>query len=194
MDHRKQKRFLEIFVYLQRNKPGVCLVTDANLKTQLLKHFLPVLTLAFTVLVSFNCGKKDCKPRAVGKDAQQMEDYANANNIDAIRHPDGFYYEITNPGSGASVLPTSNIVITYVGKFLNGQIFDKQETPNNTPSRPPWALSDLIEGWKKGIPLIKKGGSIKLIIPSALAYGCEQYYDIPGNSVLYFEIQLVDVQ
>ena len=51
-----------------------------------------------------------------------------------------------------------------------------------------------IEGWKIGIPLIKKGGKLKLIIPSALAYGCNDISGIPGNSILFFDIDLIDVQ
>jgi len=62
------------------------------------------------------------------------------------------------------------------------------------PTRSGWTLSSLIEGWKIGIPLIKKGGRIKLIIPSALAYGCTGYASIPPNTPLYFDVTLTDVQ
>jgi len=73
---------------------------------------------------------------------------------------------------------------------MNGTVFDEQLTPNTEP----WTLGGLIKGWIIGIPLIQEGGHIKLIIPSSLGYGCDQYYAIPGNSVLYFDIHLVDVQ
>jgi FKBP-type peptidyl-prolyl cis-trans isomerase FkpA len=88
----------------------------------------------------------------------------------------------------------SNIAITYVGKFLSGEVFDQRSTPNNTPQNPHWPLSGLIEGWIIGIPLIKEGGSIRLLVPSALAYGCEGRSVIPGNTPLFFEVTLVDVQ
>ena len=101
------------------------------------------------------------------------------------------YYEIMDPGTGAKPNTNSKIVITYTGKLLNGQVFDEQLAPNSTE---PWPLTSLIKGWVIGLPLINKGGHIKLIIPSSLAYGCEQYYSIPGNSVLFFDIHLVDVQ
>jgi FKBP-type peptidyl-prolyl cis-trans isomerase FkpA len=73
---------------------------------------------------------------------------------------------------------------------MNGQVFDEQLTPNATA----WELKGLIQGWIIGIPLIQEGGHIKLIVPSSLGYGCDQYYSIPGNSVLYFDINLIDVQ
>ena len=152
------------------------------------------LTLCATVLFFPNCSKKDCKPKPASSDAPQIEAYASANGITATRHSSGLYYQIIDPGTGASPTATSNIVITYTGKFMSGAIFDEQTTPNNTPTNGPWALSGLIEGWQIGLPMIKEGGTIKLLVPSSLAYGCEQYYDIPGNSVLFFEIHLVDVQ
>ena len=104
--------------------------------------------------------------------------------------PSGLYYEILSPGSGTVFTDNSKISITYVGKMLNGVEFDRQEIANN----PAWPLTGLIDGWRQGIPLIKKGGHIRLIIPSSLAYGCEPYRTLPGNAVLYFDIQLVDVQ
>ncbi|MGC8000340.1 FKBP-type peptidyl-prolyl cis-trans isomerase, partial [Salmonella enterica] len=64
----------------------------------------------------------------------------------------------------------------------------------NTPQNPHWPLNGLIEGWVIGIPLIKEGGSIRLLVPSALAYGCEGRSVIPGNTPLFFEVTLVDVQ
>jgi len=52
----------------------------------------------------------------------------------------------------------------------------------------------VISGWQIGIPLIQKGGFIKLIIPSALGYGCRGTGPIPGDAIIYFDIQLLDVQ
>ena len=156
------------------------------------KLTLPVLLCAIA-LVNFNC-KKECKVKPISKEVDQMLAFVTTHAINATSHSSGIMYEIIDPGSGANVTSTSKIVITYVGKFLSGEIFDQQTVPNNTQINPPWALTDLIEGWKIGIPLIKAGGSIRLIVPSSLAYGCEQYYEIPGNSILYFEIQLIEVQ
>ncbi len=101
------------------------------------------------------------------------------------------YYEIVSMGTGPKASVNSKIVITYTGKLMNGQIFDEMVSPNTME---PWPLNGLIKGWIIGIPLINEGGHIKLIVPSSLAYGCEQYYSIPGNSVLFFDIHLVDVQ
>ena len=143
------------------------------------------------VAIYTGCKKnKGCNPNPVANEVSQIQTYAATNNITATAHTSGLYYEIINMGTGPKANTNSKISITYTGRYMNGQIFDEQLTPNVKP----WPLSGLIQGWVIGIPLINEGGHIKLIVPSSLAYGCGQYYDIPGNSVLFFDINLVDVQ
>jgi FKBP-type peptidyl-prolyl cis-trans isomerase FkpA len=116
--------------------------------------------------------------------------YASANGMTMTAHSSGLYYEILNLGSGPTVTTSSKIKITYTGLLLDGTEFDRMDTPNTNP----WLLAGLIEGWQIGIPLIQKGGRIRLLIPSALAYGCRDYGPIPGNSPLFFDVALVDTQ
>jgi len=56
------------------------------------------------------------------------------------------------------------------------------------------SIDDLIEGWQIGIRLFKEGGNGTLIIPSRYAYGSDSPGSIPPNSVLLFNIELLDVQ
>ncbi len=87
-------------------------------------------------------------------------------------------------------MPTSSskVFVTYTGKLLSGTQFDQS---SNVIS---FFLNQVIEGWQIGVPLIKKGGKILLLIPSAYAYGCNGSRSIPPNSVLFFDIDLIDVQ
>ena len=66
-------------------------------------------------------------------------------------------------------------------------MFDKSARPVS------FNLLELIQGWQKGLPLVKKGGKIKLIIPPSLGYGATPQQGIPANSVLVFDIELVGV-
>lgn len=115
--------------------------------------------------------------------------YASAEGINTTRHSSGLYYEIISPGNGAVPSANSKVFVTYTGKLLDGRTFDQQTDAAKTG----WTLGSLIPGWQIGLPLIQKGGHIKLIVPSSLAYGCSSGA-LPPNSVLYFDIQLVDVQ
>ncbi|MEJ7779509.1 MAG: FKBP-type peptidyl-prolyl cis-trans isomerase [Daejeonella sp.] len=75
----------------------------------------------------------------------------------------------------------------YTGRLLSGVEFDKSAQPVA------FKLGGVILGWQKGVPLIQKGGTIRLFIPSGLGYGAGGQGPIPPNAVLDFDIELVDV-
>lgn len=132
-----------------------------------------------------------CTPVSPQMEESQITAYASANNITAVKHSSGIFYQVIDPGTGtATPALNSKVYITYSGKLLNGTLFDQGTDASKTG----WALGSLIEGWQIGLPLIKKGGRIKLIIPSSLAYGCNTAGSIPSNAVLYFDISLIDLQ
>lgn len=149
-----------------------------------------MLTVSIIWLLFSGCAKKEmgCMPVSPQTEDLQISSYASANGIDVVKHGTGMYYQILDPGTGVTPTANSTVTATYVGKLLNGAIFDSQ-----TASFP---LSGVIEGWQIGIPLIKKGGKIKLIIPSSYAYGCNgsSGANIPPNAVLFFDISLIDVK
>lgn len=107
--------------------------------------------------------------------------------ITATLHPRGFYYIIDTLGSGNTPVPCSGIRVNYTGWLTNGQTFAPQTTFDTE-------LTNLIDGWLIGVPLIKKGGSIHLYIPPSLGYGAQQIGTIPASSILIFNIHLLDVQ
>jgi len=149
-------------------------------------------SLLFTTVFLASCikGTKPCTDKSPASEESAILAFASANGINAVKHSSGIYYEIIDAGTGVTPDISSLIKVTYVGTYLNGQIFDQLSTP---PSQG-WPLSGLIAGWQIGLPLISNGGHIKLIIPSAYAYGCNGVSGVPANSVLYFDINLVDVQ
>lgn len=158
------------------------------------------LSLVISLFLLSGCLKKDtgCTYRVENKVAPAGEEQAilsflTANSITATKHGSNMYYEILNPGTGGSPTLCSSILIKYTGKLTNGTVFDNQ---NNAV----FVLGSLIEGWKVGIPLIRKGGQIRLYIPPTLGYGSVDVKDqsgaviIPANSILIFDITLTDFQ
>lgn len=129
-----------------------------------------------------------CKAKSVQSEQTAMINYEVSSGITATVHPSGLHYEIINPGSGVTPSLSSTVSVTYTGKLLDGTVFDQRTTPFVYP------LNGFIQGWQIGIPLIQKGGTIRLVIPSSMAYGCTGAGSIPPDSILYFEITLVDVQ
>lgn len=137
-------------------------------------------------------GSGNCVPNNTGvpttDEVNALKAYLTANSITATQDGRGFFYNIINPGSGATAGANSNISVTYVGKLTNGTIFD--QNLNGTV----FQMQALILGWQMGVPLIQKGGSIRLYLPPSLAYGCNQVGIIPPGSNLIYDINLIDVQ
>jgi FKBP-type peptidyl-prolyl cis-trans isomerase FkpA len=149
-----------------------------------------LLPSIFAFLVFPGCIKDEsCKDKTIQSEDAAMLAYASANSITVTRHASGMYYQVIQAGTGPIASSSSLISVKYTGKLLDGTIFDQQVNPTQ-----PYQLSGFIPGWQLGIPLIQEGGILKLIVPSALAYGCKGGGPIPGNAILYFEIELVDVQ
>jgi FKBP-type peptidyl-prolyl cis-trans isomerase len=147
--------------------------------------------MAGVLLISLlGCVKDDsCTPKTVASETATMQNFAATNGITTQTHSSGMLYQIVNPGNGATPNPYSRVSVRYTGKLMNGTIFD-----SNTGTPVQFILGQVIPGWQLGLQLIQKGGSIKLIIPSSLAYGCTGAGTIPADAVLYFEVDLVDVQ
>ena len=94
-------------------------------------------------------------------------------------------------GTGRQVSVDDTVTVHYKGYlFVNDSVFDQtKEKPATFP------LKRLIRGWQIGVPLCRVGGKIKLVIPSDLAYSIRtRAAKIPPNSILVFEIEIVDAK
>ena len=100
------------------------------------------------------------------------------------------WYIIDEPGTGID-FPNSSSTVTvdYEGFLLDGTKFDSSIDRGQPFTS---SLQNVIEGWRTGIPKFKKGGKGKLFITSEAGYGNSRQGSIPRNSVLYFEIELLD--
>ena len=112
----------------------------------------------------------------------QMIAFCNNNGITYTLHPSGISYQIITPGDTAKPNLCTSLTMTYTGKLMTGIQFDK-----GTITYP---LKDLIVGWQIAVPLIGKGGKIKMVIPSSLGYGASGNSGIPPNAPLYFEMSI----
>jgi|UniRef100_UPI004049F831 FKBP-type peptidyl-prolyl cis-trans isomerase FkpA len=121
-----------------------------------------------------------------------IKKYLESNSLTGFtKTTTGLYYKIGQPGTGSPITIESTIVANYTGKLLNGTIFDRALAGSEATFK----VNSLVNGWRQGIPLIKQGGSIRLIVPSTLGYGLEgSSPSIPAFSVLDFEITVTDVK
>jgi FKBP-type peptidyl-prolyl cis-trans isomerase len=102
----------------------------------------------------------------------------------------GLRYKIVTPGANPKPSATSLVKCLYTGKLVDGTVFDSTSTRGNEPTEFP--LNGVIPAWTEGVQLIGKGGKILIYAPANLAYGEQGQGPIPGNSVLEFEVELVE--
>lgn len=153
-----------------------------------MKQFLFLLSL--TVLL-VTCGEDDINQAEI--DRAIIENFIEANNLNAIEDPSGLFYTINTPGTEEKPVLSDSVKVKYLGYRTNGQVFDGTNVDGTTPDRTvTFLLSDLIPGWQIGIPKFGAGGGGTLLVPSNLGYGNRNLPGIPANSVLIFEMELVD--
>ncbi len=155
-----------------------------------MKRMMGIVALGGLLLAS--CDKNGTTTLCTSKDPATedaaIRAYATTHGYTAIKDTTlGIYYQILNGGTGARPSANSTVTVAYTGRLLNDAGFD-----SSTSAALP--LSSTIVGWQRGVPLLRVGGTIRLLIPSAYGYGCQaQGAAIPANSPLYFDIKLLQV-
>jgi len=114
----------------------------------------------------------------------------------AQRQPSGLYYvPVTTNASAVQATAGKTVDVLYVGKFLDGRVFDSAQD-RTKPFTFVLGRGQVIAGWDEGIALMHKGDKAVLLIPSAQAYGSRGAGNgaIPPNTVLRFDVELLDVR
>jgi FKBP-type peptidyl-prolyl cis-trans isomerase len=95
-------------------------------------------------------------------------------------------------GTGEEVKPGATITAHYTGALVkDGTIFQSSKDFGRAIS---FGLNQVIKGWTDGVPGMKVGGTRRLVIPAAQAYGASSPApNIPANSDLVFDIELVAI-
>ena len=151
---------------------------------QTIKRLTPAI---FFLLVFVSCTAKKAEKQAQTDDAI-LQQYIQENGLTAQKTTSGLYYVIENQGTGLPCNSNSYVKVSYKGYFTDGVVFDESDTQGIS-----FSLNGVIKGWTEGIPYFKEGGNGKLLLPSALAYGKSGTSGIPPNSVLIFDVKLIQV-
>ncbi len=105
--------------------------------------------------------------------------------------PSGLQYMVLRQGDGPRPKPGQKVRVHYEGKLLDGSVFDSSYA-RRQPAE--FGLNQVIPGWTEGVGLMPVGGKYRFWIPAALGYGEEGAgSDIPPNSTLTFDVELLDV-
>jgi len=172
--------------------------------------FLMVIGVIVTLITSCDedCENErgECPQEQLAEDIAIIENYLEENNLTAQRNTtyDLFYF-FEEEGNGIKPENGQVVEVNYTGKFLDGEVFDTSvesiakeagiynEDREYTPLEFPLGNRQVILGWDVGIKLLDEGSKATLILPSYLGYGHTGNSTIPANSVLLFEVELVNI-
>ena len=96
-------------------------------------------------------------------------------------------------GQGVEAKEGNVITVNYTGWLENEIQFDSSLSPGRDPLLITLGAGQVIQGWDEGIPGMKVGGKRRLTIPPHLGYGNQAVGEIPANSTLIFEVDLLGV-
>lgn len=102
----------------------------------------------------------------------------------------GLQYIVEKEGTGATPKETDTVKVHYTGTLTNGEKFDSSVDRGEPAVFP---VNGVIPGWTEALKLMKAGSKYKLFIPANLAYGPQGRPGIPPNSVLIFDVELLEV-
>lgn len=127
------------------------------------------------------------------KNKKDGDDFLAKNKAekDVTTLESGLQYMIITEGKGDSPKVTDTVVTHYKGTLVNGTEFDSSHKRGQPATFP---VNGVIAGWTEALQKMKVGGKWKLFIPSDLAYGVNAPPQIGPNSVLIFEIELLEIK
>ena len=106
----------------------------------------------------------------------------------------GLQYEVLREGKPDGIKPRAidKVKVNYHGTLIDGTVFDSS-VERGAPVE--FELGSVIKGWTEGLQLMPIGSKYKFYIPSELGYGNRAVAGgkIKANSVLIFEVELLDV-
>lgn len=103
----------------------------------------------------------------------------------------GLQYKIVKEGTGESPKDEDSVVCHYRGTLIDGSEFDSSYSRNQPAEFP---VRGVIPGWTEALKTMKVGEKRELVIPANLAYGPSPRPGIPANSVLKFDIELLEIK
>ena len=149
-------------------------------------RLLPLLSTLLLLLAA--CGKP-------GDPAEVTFDPALNIDLGAMTHTEsGLYFQEVVVGTADPAAAKGNIVsVHYTGWLASGRMIDTSRD-DGRPFAFTLGQGRVIPGWEEGLLGMRVGGQRRLVLPSWLAYGEEGVGDIPPNSVLVFDVELMAIR
>lgn len=170
-----------------------------TLHRDFMKRAIGVGALWVAAMALTGCGPKE-DPAAVAAvaaaeaaqvAAERTEHFgAAAADPGIVWRPSGLGIRTITEGTGASPKLLDHVRVIYVGRLKDGTVFDDSRVKGKPADFP---VNHLMGGFAAALPSMKVGGKSVFYIPPSLGYGSRKAGDIPANSGLIFEVELLAI-
>lgn len=133
---------------------------------------------------------------AQARDAQQTKEEGekflaeNKTKEGVITTESGLQYKVEKEGDGAKPAASDQVKVHYTGTLLDGTKFDSS-VDRGEPAV--FGVDRVIKGWTEILQIMPVGSKYTIWVPAELAYGEQGTRGIKPNSVLKFDVELLDI-
>jgi len=136
--------------------------------------------------------RRDAKKIAEKREAKQKEFVESFKKQKGVKVLDnGAMIKLLKNGKGKNPKADSKVTVHYTGKLLDGTKFDSSKDRNEPLQI---GLNQVIPCWTKAIQQMKPGAQAQIVCPADTAYGPRPVGPIPPNSVLMFDVEMIDFE
>jgi FKBP-type peptidyl-prolyl cis-trans isomerase FkpA len=154
-----------------------------------------LLSAAVVLLVAGACNSDPVSVPEADPATTQFASTLNINIAAMTRTSSGLYFRDSQRGADTARVAAAgdSVTVRYTGWLSNGTQFDSNRDAGDPVFGFTLGTRRVIAGWDEGLVGMRKGGRRILVIPPSLAYGPDPYRGLPGNSILVFDVELLDV-
>jgi len=103
----------------------------------------------------------------------------------------GVQYQVIKSGSGKKPKDGDTVVAHYRGTLIDGTEFDSSYKRGQPLTI---SINQVVKGWQDALKAMQVGAKWQIYIPSDLGYGPRATGNIPPNSTLVFDIELLEIK
>ena len=134
--------------------------------------------------------QEDARLISQKRETEQKEYLANFQKEKGVKVLDnGAMMKLSSPGKGKSPKADGSATVHYTGTLIDGTKFDSSRDRGQAFTT---RLTDVVPCWTKALQQMKPGAQAKVVCPADTAYGNRPVGPIPANSVLVFDIEVID--
>ncbi|MGF1635818.1 MAG: FKBP-type peptidyl-prolyl cis-trans isomerase, partial [Cyclobacteriaceae bacterium] len=123
------------------------------------------------------------------EDQKKIDEYLSSNSIDhVVDRVYGFRYEILEEGDGIKAKDGDRVKVNYSLSLLDGTVIDEDVEATFTKG-----ARQIIDGLEVMLILLRKGDSVRVYVPSPYAFADQARGSIPANSILVYDLEIVDI-